>query len=179
MKISIAVLLLALASFSCSAQKSEAKQGSQGAKNPCWDRATTQSELDHCADLDAKASDAQLNMAYSRLLDAAKGDAVRATKINAAEQAWMAYRDAYIKAMYPAENKQDYGTSYPMEADELYGELTDAHIKDVENLLECERSIACAYSLPWQFRAWPRASKYIMSFTDRYHKRTFWLTKLA
>jgi len=49
-------------------------------------------------------------------------------RFKAAERAWIAYRDAYMGAMYPAKDKQaEYGSIYPMEADLLRAKLTQRH----------------------------------------------------
>ena len=51
-----------------------------------------------------------------------------AAKIKTAQRAWIAYRDAYMGAMYPAKDKQaEYGSIYPMEADLLRAKLTQRH----------------------------------------------------
>lgn len=52
-------------------------------------------------------------------------------KIKAAGEAWLAYRDAYMDAMYPAKNKQaEYGSVYPMEADLVRATLTQRQLGD-------------------------------------------------
>ena len=56
-------------------------------------------------------------------------------KIRAAEKAWIVYRDAFMEAMYPAKNKQvEYGSVYPMEANDLLAELARRHIVDLKEL---------------------------------------------
>ena len=48
----------------------------------------------------------------------------------------LSYRDAYMDAMYPAENKQaEYGSIYPMEADLLRAKLTQRQVTALKELL--------------------------------------------
>jgi len=74
-----------------------------------------QSEMNHCADQDAKAADAELNRVYQDLISKTKGDANATKKLRDAQRAWIAFRDAQLDALYPAQDKQrEYGTIYPM-----------------------------------------------------------------
>ena len=58
-------------------------------------------------------------------------------KIKAAERAWIAYRDAYTDAMYPAKDKQtEYGSTYPMEVDLLRAKLTQRQVTALKELLQ-------------------------------------------
>lgn len=74
-----------------------------------------QSEMNRCADEDASAADAELNHVYQDLLTKTKGDANGTRKLRDAQRAWVAFRDAQLEALYPAEDKQlEYGSIYPM-----------------------------------------------------------------
>jgi len=100
---------------------------SQSKQNPCWKTATAQSEMNRCADQDAKAADAELNRVYQELLSKSKGDASATKKLRDAQRAWIAFRDAQLEALYPAEDKQrEYGSIYPM----CYAIVTTAMTKD-------------------------------------------------
>ena len=58
-------------------------------------------------------------------------------RFKAAERAWIAYRDAYMGAMYPAKDKQaEYGSIYPMEADLLRAKLTQRQVTALRELLQ-------------------------------------------
>ena len=71
--------------------------------------------MNHCADQDAKAADAELNRVYQDLISKTKGDANATKKLRDAQRAWIAFRDAQLDALYPAQDKQrEYGTIYPM-----------------------------------------------------------------
>lgn len=57
-------------------------------------------------------------------------------KIRAAEKTWLVYRDAYVDAMYPAEDKQgEYGSMYPMKASLLRARLTREQVAGLERML--------------------------------------------
>jgi uncharacterized protein YecT (DUF1311 family) len=58
-------------------------------------------------------------------------------KIKAAERAWIAYRDAYIKATYPAKDKGiEYGSIYPLEVTLLRARLTQRQVTALEDMLQ-------------------------------------------
>ena len=98
----------------------------------CNQKAKTQSEMDGCANQEATRLDAELNRIYSNLLSKASAQPEAAAKIETAEKAWIAYRDAYMEAMYPAADKRsEYGSIYPMDADLLRAKLTKQHIADL------------------------------------------------
>jgi uncharacterized protein YecT (DUF1311 family) len=88
---------------------------SQSKQNPCWKTAVAQPEMNHCADEDSKAADAELNHIYQNLLAKNKADEGATKKLREAQRAWIAFRDAQLEALYPAEDKQrEYGSIYPM-----------------------------------------------------------------
>jgi uncharacterized protein YecT (DUF1311 family) len=101
----------------------------------CNDKATTQGEMNACASDEAARVDAQLNDVYRKLLSQAASRQEAVAKIKAAERAWIAYRDAYMDAMYPAKDKQAaYGSIYPMEADLLRAKLTQQQVAALKEL---------------------------------------------
>jgi len=102
----------------------------------CGDKATTQMAINACAGDEAKRADAELNRVYGQLLLKAEKDPVATAKIKAAEKLWIAYRDAYIEAMYPAEDKQAaYGTMYSMETSLLIAKMSRQHTSALKELL--------------------------------------------
>jgi len=103
----------------------------------CNKKATTQGEINACANEEAGRVDAELNAVYRKLLSTAGSDAKAVAKIKVAERAWIAYRDSYLEAMYPAEDKQaEYGSIYPMEADLLRTKLTRQQVAALNGLLK-------------------------------------------
>ena len=87
----------------------------QSTQSGCWKTAMAQSEMNRCADLDARAADADLNHVYQALLAKLKDDDNATKKVRAAQRAWLAFRDAHLQELYPADDKQaQYGSMFPM-----------------------------------------------------------------
>ncbi len=143
-------LLLVIVSGSVCAQQSPESR-------VCNDEAKTQVAMNACASDEAARADAQLNDVYRTLLQKTT-DTTAASKIRFAERAWIAYRDAYIDARYPAENKQvEYGSVYPMEIDLLRAKLTRIQIAALQDL--SQQNGGAPQSLPEGFASSVRAIK--------------------
>jgi len=92
--------------------------------------------MNACAGKEAERVDAELNRVYGELLAKAAAEPQALAKIKAAEKAWIAYRDAYMDAMYPAKDKAiEYGSEYPMEAELLRAKLTQRQVTALRELL--------------------------------------------
>jgi uncharacterized protein YecT (DUF1311 family) len=103
----------------------------------CNKKAKTQGEINTCANEEAARVDVELNDVYRKLLSMPAGEPEAVAKIKAAERAWIAYRDAYMEAMYPAKDKQaEYGSIYPMEAALLRAELTHQQVAALKRLVQ-------------------------------------------
>ena len=103
----------------------------------CLDKAMTQMAMNTCASEDAARVDARLNDVYHKLLSEAAKQPDAVDKIKGAERAWMAYRDAYVEAMYPAKDKEvEYGSIYLMNASLLRAKLTERHTTEVKEMVE-------------------------------------------
>jgi uncharacterized protein YecT (DUF1311 family) len=126
----VALLLLTLVSLPLLSQPSPRTF------DACADK-KTQAELNSCANEEAKRADAELNSTYRTLLSKAAPRPESVAKIKAAERAWIAYRDAYTEATFPAENKQaEYGSMYPMLVNLLRAKLTQQQITALKDLLD-------------------------------------------
>ena len=100
----------------------------------CLNTAKTQLEMNTCAGDAAASMDGRMNDELRAVLRLAENRET-AAKIEAAQRAWIAYRDAYLEAIYPGENKQElYGSSYPMNANLTRAELTAAQIAALQRL---------------------------------------------
>lgn len=103
----------------------------------CIKEANTQTKMRSCAREEAIRVDAELNRIYQGLLRVVGNEAAAVEKIRAAEDAWIAYRDAYLDAMYSAKDKQAaYGSIFPMEADLLRVKLTKRQIEALTDLVK-------------------------------------------
>jgi uncharacterized protein YecT (DUF1311 family) len=118
MKFLATVLLFGLSSLPLFAQVSDKYRS-------CDEGAKSQFEINACASDEAARDDAELNREFRKLLLIAGKDHERIAKIESMERAWVAFRDAYMEAMYPAKDKQaEYGSIFPMEANMLRAKLT-------------------------------------------------------
>jgi uncharacterized protein YecT (DUF1311 family) len=127
MKVLVVSVLMAIAT---PAQDSDLLQ-------KCITKADTQSSMNRCASEEGSRVEAALNQLLKELLAAARNDKNAVAKINAAERAWKAYRDSYMEAMFPADNKQArYGSIYPMSANLFQAKLTRQHIEDLKTLFQ-------------------------------------------
>jgi uncharacterized protein YecT (DUF1311 family) len=118
-----------LVSTSCFAQESAQYRA-------CNEKAKVQFEINACASEEAARVDAELNSVYRTLLQTVKQPEY-AEKIKVAERAWIAYRDAYIQAMYPASDKQaEYGSIFPSEVSNLRVRLTHRQIVALREMIE-------------------------------------------
>lgn len=118
----------------------------QSADGPCWKTATAQNEMNRCADLDARAADADLNGFYHKLLSELKGDENAANKLRVAQRAWLSFRDAHLQELYPAQDKQrEYGSIYPMCYAQVVTAMTKERITQLRRMLDdkdpCDTSV--------------------------------------
>jgi uncharacterized protein YecT (DUF1311 family) len=103
----------------------------------CLTKANSQLAMNMCAGEELARADAALNTVYQKVLSAARDEPGAVEKIRSAEKAWIAYRDSYLEATYPADDKQlNYGSIYPMEAALLQAELTQQQVSALKKLLK-------------------------------------------
>ena len=103
----------------------------------CMATADTQMAMNRCADSEALRSADELAGLHNRLVITARSVPGAVERIIAAERAWASYRDAYINAMYPAEDKQAaYGSVFQTEVLLLRADLTRRQILALRDLLK-------------------------------------------
>jgi uncharacterized protein YecT (DUF1311 family) len=130
MKSLVVALLMAVISVACFAQDS-------AEYSACSEKANTQSEMTACASDEAARVDANLNTTYRALLARVASQPEALAKIKAAQKAWVAYRDAYIEATYPAKDKAaEYGSVYPLEVTLLRAKVTQRQLAALEDMLQ-------------------------------------------
>jgi uncharacterized protein YecT (DUF1311 family) len=101
----------------------------------CQENAKTQIEMNACARQEAARANALFAEAYRSLLSKVTNRPKAKARIESAERAWIAYRDAYMDAMYPATDKQtEYGSIYPMEINSLLAKLTQRQVTALREL---------------------------------------------
>jgi uncharacterized protein YecT (DUF1311 family) len=119
----------------------------QSTESPCWKTAMAQNEMNRCADLDARAADADLNDVYQKLLSKLKSDDNAVKKVRFAQRAWIAFRDAHLRELFPAEDKQrEYGSMYPMCYAQVATAMTKRRTAQLRSMLDdkdaCDTSAA-------------------------------------
>jgi uncharacterized protein YecT (DUF1311 family) len=112
--------------------------------------AQTQTELN--ADACAALSQAEQKMreTYSRVVERMRDDHVFVAKLGRAQEAWNAYVDASLDAIYPAEDKRsEYGTMFPMCSCRRAMSYVQDRIKQLEVwLVGVEQGETCTGSVP-------------------------------
>lgn len=93
----------------------------------------TQMELNNNTYLKFKQSDDALNDSYHQVLTEYHDDKGFCSKLVDAELAWITFRDAELEALYPAPDKQRYGSIYPLM---FYGEKTKLTLARANQLKE-------------------------------------------
>ena len=123
------VIVLVLAGCRCYGQNSAEFKG--------WAaKAQTQAELNICASDEAARAKSALVAAYEGFLAKIAGDPLATAKLRKAEAAWLRYRDAYMDAVFPAQDKQlAYGTEFPMDFDLLLTQVTREHLAAITYLI--------------------------------------------
>jgi uncharacterized protein YecT (DUF1311 family) len=101
----------------------------------CDKTARTQADLNQCASRDDASADEELKRTYQELLKRVASDPIATKKIEASEQAWIAFREAQLAAVYPAEDKREYGSVFPMCVNLLRADLTRERTKMLKEMM--------------------------------------------
>ena len=132
----------------------------QNTFSDCQKKASSQRDLQVCADHEFRRVEAAMTQTYHQLLTKAKCDPVAEKKIEAAQQSWLAFRDTQLEATYPHEDKEaEYGSAYPMCALLLKTELTRQRTRMLNKMLNpiegdvCDAGLhysGCAAQAGWK-----------------------------
>ncbi len=120
-------------------------------KKSCADEALTQDGMNECYKSTLKDTERRLNSIYDKVLNKNQDDPVFMQKFKAAQNAWAAYRDAQLAALYPhaEEEPQYYGSVYRMCYYIERQQLTTARIKELRRWIDgVEEGEVCCGSLP-------------------------------
>ncbi len=121
-------------------------------KADCFDRASTQVEMNSCAGKEYAAADAELNRVYGGILEKYKEDPKFIAKLRASQRAWLKYRDAEFEAKFPHGDERKsthyYGSVFPMCAAQYRAQLTRERIVKLREWLDgTEEGDVCAGSV--------------------------------
>jgi len=100
--------------------------------------ASAQSQLEMNGDAAKKAgaADKKLNATYQKVIKKNSQNGGFVAKLRTAEKAWIGYRDAYLRSIFPAQNApMEYGSVYPMCYSEWLETTTSDRTKQLEGFL--------------------------------------------
>jgi len=97
--------------------------------------ATSQSDMNFCAEKSLTASDAEMNKVYNEIRGRLKGDAHAIKRLVAAQKAWIAFRDA--ECDFQSSDVKG-GSIYPFLYNTCADSMTQARTKDLKANLSCE-----------------------------------------
>lgn len=118
----------------------------KGPADACEQKAQTQADLNKCSSDRLAREDAKLNRVYQELLAKVKNDSVATAKIRSAQRAWIVFRDAQMRSLFPAEDKQArYGSSYGMCAAVAQAQLTSERTQMLEGMLHPNEGDVCSH----------------------------------
>ncbi|SAI58859.1 Uncharacterized protein conserved in bacteria [Bordetella ansorpii] len=101
---------------------------------PC-DNATTQAEMNQCSQEAYKATDAELNTAYDKLMGRLKKDPARAENLRRAQRAWIGFRDAECAFVSAGTTG---GTAQPLVTAQCLEQQTRRRVETLESYMQCE-----------------------------------------
>ncbi len=99
------------------------------------DQASTQTDMNLCADQAYRKSDADLNAAYKEVTERLKDSQAALTQLQAAQKAWLFFRDA--ECAFSSAGVTG-GSAYPMVLSQCLDKLTQARTKELRAYLACE-----------------------------------------
>lgn len=97
--------------------------------------ASTQTDLNLCADQAYRKSDAELNAAYRTVTARLKDDQTTLAKLQSAQKAWLFFRDAECAF---SSGGTTGGSAYPMVLSQCLEKLTQTRTKELRAYLKCE-----------------------------------------
>lgn len=111
--------------------------------------AQTQLEMNQSAGADLESAEAKMNAAMTRLLALAADKPQSIAKLQRAQAAWRAFRDAHVAAYWPSDAPQSvYGSVHPMCVANELARLTEARAKELQSMLVREEGDVCACFWP-------------------------------
>ncbi|MFJ3461218.1 lysozyme inhibitor LprI family protein [Achromobacter spanius] len=99
------------------------------------DQASTQTDMNLCADQAYRKSDADLNAAYKEVTGRLKDNKDALTQLQSAQKAWLFFRDA--ECTFSSAGVTG-GSAYPMVLSMCLDKLTQARTKELRAYLACE-----------------------------------------
>ena len=108
----------------------------------------TQVELSQAAGKELKSAEAEMTALLGSLMKKAVGKRAAIAKLQRAQTAWKAYRDAQVGAKWPFPERGQYGSIYPMCATTELTNLTRARVAELKRMLTPIEGDACNSQWP-------------------------------
>jgi len=96
--------------------------------------AQTQAAMTQAACNKLKNAEAALNRIYEQALKAKTADTDFVKAFREAQTAWIGFRDAHVRAIYPDPDPKAYGSAYPMCRCTLLEQMTTQRTKELRRL---------------------------------------------
>ena len=110
--------------------------------------AQTQLEMNQTAERALKAAETAMSNELGRLTKLAARKPSSVAKLQAAQLAWQAFRDAHIKAFWPSEVRGAYGSVHPMCVAQELTRLTNARVAELKQMTTSAQGDVCACQWP-------------------------------
>jgi uncharacterized protein YecT (DUF1311 family) len=111
--------------------------------------AQTQSQMTTDADRVLRAAEAEMATVLQNLAKKANGQPDALAKLNRAQAAWVAYRNAHIEALWPSKTPlESYGSVHPMCVLMERTNLTKERIRELRLMLAARDGEACIGAWP-------------------------------
>jgi uncharacterized protein YecT (DUF1311 family) len=145
------MIVSALAIASGTAVAGTTPAASAPSEDTCMNNAPSQAAMSQCAANSLSAADKELNQVYQQVLRKYAKDTVFVGKLKTAQKAWLAFRDAELAARFPDNDKSNYGSIYPMCADNELEAMTRQRTEELRAWLKgTQEGDVCAGSYPTQ-----------------------------
>jgi uncharacterized protein YecT (DUF1311 family) len=127
--------------------------------------AQTQMEMNESAQSNFQAADAKLNEIYQKIRFVYSDDPVFLKQLQAAQIAWIKFRDAQMSAVFPLTNNENprfkYGSVYPMCYAYTLAALTEQRSTELETWLTgYEEGEVCAGSIKNSYEIQQKLTEY-------------------
>lgn len=99
---------------------------------PSANASQTQDDMNRTACAEQKEAEQKLNKIYTGILSKYHADKMFINNMKSAQRAWLSYREAHIKSLYPHKDSTEYGTVYSMCRCNSLAEITANRIKELE-----------------------------------------------
>lgn len=115
----------------------------------CMDKAETQLDLDHCAGASFNQADQELNDIYKKIISDYADDPKFIENLKESQRAWLKFRDAEMKALFPHHDEDlYYGSAFPMCSNTWLETLTRERISQLSRWTrKAKEGDACSGSI--------------------------------